>query len=331
VTPSISVALCTFNGARFIEEQVASILSQTRVPDEIVVSDDGSTDATVVMVEAALAAFNAAHSSTPVRLLVLRNATALGVVRNFQQAVSAATSDLVALCDQDDRWHPQRVEAALAEFEGRPKLLLLFSDARLIDDRGEPLRYSLFEALAMSTRERDDIRSGRGLAALLARNVVTGATTMFRRDLLRAALPFPAEWVHDEWLAAIAASLGTIDFVDAKLIDYRQHGSNVIGAQKLTFAAKVGKLREPRESRNELLVDRAAVLVERLSSLDPPVQSSRMNRQDRRFQQVGWPGLVPSSGSSGLAGIALTVEDYRTCFATPSNRRARWPVILWGE
>jgi glycosyltransferase involved in cell wall biosynthesis len=274
VTPTISVALCTFNGERFIAEQVGSILSQTHLPQEIVVSDDGSTDGTVLLVEAALGAFNASHPRTPVQLTVLRNANALGVVRNFEQAISATKSELVVLCDQDDRWGPERIEVALAEFETRPNLLLLFGDARLIDDRGDPLRYSLFDALAITPRERTDIRAGNGLAALLARNIATGATTMFRRKLLRAALPFPREWIHDEWLAAIGASTGQIDFVDAALIDYRQHGANVIGAQKLSFAAKVGKLREPRESRNQLLVDRASVLVDRLSSLAPAVRSS---------------------------------------------------------
>jgi glycosyltransferase involved in cell wall biosynthesis len=276
VTPTISVALCTRNGERFIAEQVGSILAQTRVPEEIVVSDDGSTDSTVAIIEAAVAEHRAANPGAPIRLTVLRNETALGVVRNFEQAISATTGDLIALCDQDDRWRPGRVQLALDEFERRPELLLVYGNARLIDDAGVPLRYSLFEALEIGENERQRIRSDNAFAALMARNLVTGATTMIRRSLLAAALPFPEQWVHDEWLAAIAASTGSIDFLDEEIIDYRQHGANVIGARKLGFGDKVARLREPREARNRLLVDRATALVDRLTGLRAVVPEARL-------------------------------------------------------
>jgi glycosyltransferase involved in cell wall biosynthesis len=272
LTTTISVALCTRNGERFISEQVASILNQTRLPNELIVSDDGSTDATLELIEAAMADFVATNPAHGVQLTVLRNPTALGVVRNFEQAIAATTGELVALCDQDDRWHPRRIELAVAEFETRPDVLLVYGDARLVDERGEPLRHSLFEALDITESERHGVRSGDALGALIARNLVTGATTMIRRTLLDAALPFPAAWVHDEWLAAIAAATGSIDYLDAEIIDYRQHGANVIGAEKLGFAARLGKLREPREQRNRLLRERASALVDRLAQLGTAVR-----------------------------------------------------------
>jgi glycosyltransferase involved in cell wall biosynthesis len=284
LTSSISVALCTLNGERFVAEQVESILGQTRLPDEIVVSDDGSTDATVAIIEGAVRDFADANPASKIRLKVLRNPTALGVVRNFEQAISATRSELVVLCDQDDRWHPERLELAALQFEAREQLLLLFGDARLVNDAGLPLRYSLFDAVGVTRRERDQIRAGAGLAPLLARNIVTGATTMIRRKLLDAALPFPSEWVHDEWLAAIAAATGPIDFLDQQLIDYRQHGANVIGAQKLSFAAKLRRLREPREARNQLLVDRATALVTRLRQLGSDVPAAELRLAEAKLQ-----------------------------------------------
>jgi GT2 family glycosyltransferase len=278
VTPTISVALCSFNGAQFIAEQIESILTQDRLPDEIVLSDDASSDSTVSVVEGTLARFAVANPDRHVALRLLRNAAPLGVTRNFEQAVSAATGDFIVLSDQDDRWAPDRVSRAVETFERHPDLLLVFSDANLVDAQGVRLGESLFGALSFTARERAQIGAGDGLAALLSRNLATGATTMFRRELLDAALPFPAAWVHDEWLAAIAAAIGRVGFLPERLIDYRQHGGNVIGAEKIGLPGKFSKLREPREQRNRSLVERSAVLVDRLAQMGAAVSTADLDR-----------------------------------------------------
>lgn len=259
VQPSISVALCTHNGARFIDQQVASILAQTLLPTEIVLSDDASTDDTVARVRVALA-----HSA--IALTVIENRAALGVTRNFEQAIIATSGDIVALSDQDDRWLPDRLQklcSAIREHD----LLLVHSDARLVDEAGSPLGVTLLDALGVGAAERRQIHAADGLSVLMHRNVVTGATTAFTRRLLQSALPFPSAWVHDEWLAAIAAAVGRFDLVDEPLTDYRQHSSNQIGASELTIATRIARLREPREARNQRLVERASALVERLDAL----------------------------------------------------------------
>lgn len=286
MTTTISVALCTFNGERFIREQIQSILAQTRLPDELIVSDDASGDNTVALVEEMVAAFNASAVPRSISLRVLRNKASLGVTRNFEQAIVATTGDLIVLCDQDDKWMPTRVAVALAQFESRPELLLLFGNARLVDASGGLFRGSLFGALGVTIRERNEIRSGDALVALLGRNLVTGATTMFRRELLASALPFPVEWVHDEWLAVVAAATGVIDFVDDELIDYRQHGSNEIGAQKLSLAARLRKLREPREERNRRLVARASVLEDRLVTFGTAATSLDRSREKTAHEKA---------------------------------------------
>jgi glycosyltransferase involved in cell wall biosynthesis len=276
VTPTVSVALCTFNGERFIAEQIASIFAQTRLPQELIVSDDGSTDATLELITAEVARLGAAAGSARVTLRILHNPVPLGVVRNFQQAVSATTGDFVVLCDQDDRWATDRIERALDAFAANPGLLLLHADANLIDAADNPLGDTLFGALAMTARERELIASGHALVALLGRNLVTGATTMFRRSLLQPALPFPSSWVHDEWLAAVAAATGRMDFLPDRLIDYRQHGGNAIGAGRIGFSGRLAKLREPREERNRALVDRAAALVDRLTEIGSAVPAENL-------------------------------------------------------
>ena len=267
MTAVISVALCTFNGAHFISEQVASILAQSRMPDEIVLSDDGSTDSTVVIAQATVDQFRRDNPDRAPELRLLCNPVALGVTRNFEQAIAATRGDYVALCDQDDRWRFDRVELAAARFDTEPDLLLLNTDARLIDGDGNPLGDTLFAALAVTNHERAQIARGDALRALLGRNLVTGATTMFRRTLLDAAVPFPPSWVHDEWLAVIAAATGRINFIEDTLIDYRQHGGNAIGAGRIGMSGRMAKLREPRSTRNRQLVDRASALVDRLGEL----------------------------------------------------------------
>ncbi|MDI2099420.1 glycosyltransferase family 2 protein [Ruicaihuangia caeni] len=258
---SVSVALCTYNGERYVDEQVRSILSQSRLPDEVVVADDGSTDQT-------LAIIRVAFEGSSVRLVVLEpEESPLGVTANFERAVRACSGDLIALCDQDDVWHFDRLDRALREFDQSPRLLLQHSDARLTDADGRPLGVTLFEGLSISPAELELIGHGRAFDAYLRRNLATGATVVFRRSLLEAALPFPREWVHDEWLAIMAAAIGTTQALEAQLIDYRQHGSNQIGVQKPTLRYKIGRMLEPRADRYQRLAERSAVLRSRLEAL----------------------------------------------------------------
>lgn len=272
MTAVVSVALCTHNGERYIEAQMRSILDQDRPPAEIVLSDDSSVDSTVAIVERVVAEWG---PEAP-RLIILRNPEPLGVVLNFEQAVRATTGDLIALCDQDDVWHPGRLRALVGRFERNPELLLVHSDARLVDDRGVPLGHSLLEALEVTSTELEEIRSGRAFGALLKRNLVTGATVVASRSLIDRAVPFPEPWVHDEWLAVVAAATGELELVRDELIDYRQHGANQIGVRKLSIPQKIRRLFEPRDDRYRYLTRRAEVLVARLADLGTLVPDARL-------------------------------------------------------
>ncbi|MEO8729099.1 MAG: glycosyltransferase family 2 protein [Rhodoferax sp.] len=237
---SISVALCTHNGARFIREQIHSICGQSLVPDQLVVSDDASGDQCVELIEAAVGSWQR-QSQRSLDLRVLRNDIPLKVSKNFEQAVMACTGDLIALCDQDDIWHSDRLAQIAAEFEQRPELLLLHGNARLVDDQGLVLPGSLFSALEVRPFELEWIHGQRAFDVFLRRNLVTGATTVFRRSLLKYALPFPKEWLHDEWLGMVAAAIGGVDVLEQPLTDYRQHASNQIGARREPLIAKFHK------------------------------------------------------------------------------------------
>ncbi|NYI42461.1 glycosyltransferase family 2 protein [Demequina lutea] len=260
--PRISVALCTHNGEAFIEQQLLSILSQDPAPWEVVVSDDASKDGTVAIVERAVADWNSSLP-TPIELVMLRNATPLGVTANFEQAIAACGGDLIALSDQDDVWHPGRLARVLDILAERPTVRVVASDATLVDREGVRLGYSLFEALEVTERDLALVNGQQPFATLMRRNIITGATMVFRRDVLDVAMPFPSSWVHDEWIATMGAALGDVVLVEDQLIDYRQHGGNQIGALRLSLPDKVRRLFEPRADRNARLLVRAEALAER--------------------------------------------------------------------
>ncbi|MEO6944930.1 MAG: glycosyltransferase family 2 protein [Lacisediminihabitans sp.] len=287
MTPTVSVALCTYNGARYLREQLLSILGQSVPATEIVLSDDGSTDDTVAIARRTLADARSSGQEPAVRLTVIENAAPLGVARNFEQALGECTGDFIALCDQDDIWHPGRLERLVQEFAGRPEVLLVHSDAALVAEDGSALGLTLFDALEVTPSEKAEIHSGHGFDTLLRRNLVTGATTMVRAELVRRATPFPESWIHDEWMAMIAAASARFDLVDEPLTDYRQHGGNQIGARKLNVRDKIRKLREPRLERNTQLVARASALVSALEALGDTVPSEVLEKSRHKLEHEG--------------------------------------------
>lgn len=290
-----SIVLCTYNGARFLEAQWRTLLAQTRPPDEIVVRDDASSDATPAL----LKDLAVAAGARGVRVHVIPNPRNLGYVRNFEAALRDATGDVLFLCDQDDEWHPEKIATLLDAFERRVDLLLACTDARRVDAAGDPLPRSLFEVLAVTARERQRIHAGDGFGVLLRRSLATGATIALRRSLLRDALPIAPGWVHDEWLAIIAAARGGFDSIEVPLIDYRQHAGNEIGMPDRGLAAKWHDLRRPRAASLRWFTVRAEGLLARLLELPAQTANARYPEQVRdrlahlrvRSSIHGWPWM----------------------------------------
>lgn len=292
MTLDISVALCTRNGARYLPAQIRSICTQEPLPREIIVSDDGSTDDTLAVVRETIALCGVADR---IALRVFSNTPPLGVTRNFEQAVRACSHELIVLCDQDDVWHPGRLARMAAQFEARPDLLLLHTDARLVDAELQPLGSTLFHALEVQPAELEAISRGDAFSVLLRRNLVTGATTMFRRTLLDAALPFAPEWVHDEWLAAIAAATGRMDVLPEPTIDYRQHASNQIGARRLTLSEKIAKAFAERGDKHVARLHRADALLQRLLQLGDRVPAAWLEAQRAKVAHQRFRAGLPKA------------------------------------
>lgn len=210
----VSIALATFNGERFLKSQLNSIFNQTYKDIEVIACDDASTDDTPLI----LKEYSKKHN-----LRYFINPTNIGFVKNFEKCLSYCNGDFIALSDQDDIWKPTKIETLIQNIGNNS---LICSDASLID--------SFDQVFAESFREYSNIVIPQypvTLKNLLFTNYVTGCTALFKKELLKTALPFPeGERYHDWWLAIIAAKVNGICYLQAPLVLYRQHSHNDTGA-----------------------------------------------------------------------------------------------------
>jgi hypothetical protein len=269
---TVSVALRVYNSSRFVGEQLASILAQTALPDQIVVGDDGSSDETLDIV---VGMVDEARRSGATIELTLLPSEHVGIAANIQRTLAACNGEVVGVCDHDDRCHPTRFERIRREFEQRPDLMCLHGEADLIDENGAPLGGRLTESQLVTARERGRYAAGEAFEVLIRRNIVTGATAAFRRSLVPIAVPHPPDWVYDEWLGIVAAGMGGLGFMADPQLDYRQHSSNKAGVGRST-GQRAGMLLTSGTSRNARLVRRAEQLCEQLEELGPRVAPHRL-------------------------------------------------------
>jgi glycosyltransferase involved in cell wall biosynthesis len=248
----VEVLLATYQGARFLEQQLESLLAQTHANWSAIARDDGSTDATPEI----LARYAARH---PQRFRILPgNGQRLGAAQNFATLIVASRAPRVMFCDQDDVWLPEKIEvtlAAMADLEGRRGAscpALVFTDLRVVDEGLAPLGDSLWRY-----QGTDPERLSRLPRALL-QNCVTGSTAMVNRPLIELSVPIPVQArMHDWWLALVAISFGAIAPVRRPTVLYRQHGRNDRGAARFSFLREAARALD-RESWRRTSETRAA-------------------------------------------------------------------------
>ena len=223
------MVLPTYNGAAYLEAQLASIHAQTLQPNRVILRDDGSSDGTAALIAHLQERYGA-------WLQVLSADGNLGCTANVNRLLEATSAPYVALADQDDLWLPQKLEQALALMQqlealnGADTPLLVHSDLELVDGQAQPLGSRYLQRQRLNPHRTDPVD-------LALTNVVTGCTALLNRALLQKALPIPAEaLMHDWWLALVASAFGQIALVEEPGVLYRQHGSNVLGAQGLGLA-----------------------------------------------------------------------------------------------
>jgi glycosyltransferase involved in cell wall biosynthesis len=218
---TVSIAVCTYNGEEFIAAQLQSLNEQTLLPSEIIICDDASTDRTVEIVTHFIK-----DASFPVKLFV--NSQRLGFSRNFQKAANLCNSELIALCDQDDVWLPEKLQRCVNMFDA-PNVLLCHHNCSVVD-----------RDLRVLVHLGDDCgpyRAGIHRSTLDPRRNPRGCTMVFSRALLDfgdkwlASISYDEEHfvmeTHDEWFYGLAAGLGPVAYLNEPLVLYRQHGRNV--------------------------------------------------------------------------------------------------------
>lgn len=236
----ISVVVTSCNGEAYLEDQLASILAQSRLPDEVILGDDASDDASLQIVRSVLGDFSGDFS-------LLRSGERLGLIANLTRCLHQASGDFLVFADQDDIWKPQklaRLESAASE---APGALMLFSDARVVGPDGRPLGRSLWQDVGFGPA-RQRLWAEDPVRVLRQRTIVTGAAMAARRGFVLSALPFPATCWHDEWLTLAATLQGSIPVaVPEELIDYRVHSGNTAGLPSRQWRQRIAQAGWPRE------------------------------------------------------------------------------------
>ncbi|WP_321996266.1 glycosyltransferase family 2 protein [Draconibacterium orientale] len=201
---TISVCIPTFNGGQFIKEQLDSILNQTRAVDEIIISDDSSTDHTVEIIK----------SFADPRIKLFEKQQFSSPIFNLEFALKQATGDYILLADQDDVWMPDKVEILIDELTTSK---LVISDGVVINQEGKEIASSIF----------DIYNSRKGFCKNLVKNSYMGCCMAFHKDLLPIVIPFPKKIaMHDLWIGLNAELYTKPVFCPAKLIKYRRHDFN---------------------------------------------------------------------------------------------------------
>lgn len=211
----ISVCLATYNGEKYIKQQLSSILSQFSPNDEIIISDDGSNDNTLKII----------RDFKDQRIKIFNNEGPHGVVPNFENAIEHATGDYIFLCDQDDIWASDKVKRCMEVLQDYD---LVIHNSLLMDGEGNVSDVDFF-----SLRH-----SQSGYWKNLYKNSFIGCCMAFRREVLEYTLPFPKHilW-HDMWIGLMVEKRGKTKFIKDKLLYYRRHGNNASAtAEKSSFS-----------------------------------------------------------------------------------------------
>lgn len=206
-TPLVSIALCVYNGERFLREQLDSLVNQTYPNIEIIAVDDRSSDTSVSIVRE--------YQQRYPFIKIFENEQNLGYVKNFEKAVNLCQGDLIALSDQDDIWDLDKIRL---QVEAIGDSLLVYHDSALIDEDGNDADKKMSDIV--------NLYSGDNPKIFLLFNCISGHSCMIKKELLQWALPFHKDFFHDQWLAYVAANVGSIAVINQCLVQYRQHGSS---------------------------------------------------------------------------------------------------------
>lgn len=245
----IDILLATYNGEKYIQEQLDSILNQTYTNFNLYISDDCSSDSTVDILKE--------YEKKDSRIKVFVQEKNLGYVLNFEFLLKQVTSDYYMLSDQDDVWLPEKVEKSYNKLV-KENLDLVFTDLEIVDKNLNKIHDSMFKFLKIDKR----IKKYNDYRLLYLDNCATGCTIISRSKFLDLILPVPSTTkylIHDYWIALVVSMYGRISYIDEPLIKYRQHGNNQVGTDKLS--TKFPKFSMVRDLFVNVKIERFTVFV----------------------------------------------------------------------
>jgi glycosyltransferase involved in cell wall biosynthesis len=241
-----SIALCTYNGDRFLKEQLQSLENQSIPANEIIICDDDSTDNTLQIIQ---------EFSAKLPIKFFQNKPALRTIKNFEYAISLCTGDIIFPCDQDDFWMPQKIEKMVQYLQENPDKEVVCSNARMVDEQLKDLGASLWDKVRLWEQQISDWKNGKAFDLLLQGNRVTGCTLAMRYDFAKRAIPFPTDihpdFIHDGWIGILGALNNRIGLLDEALVLYRQHENQQVGiiqrtTEKVEFTSRFSRPRNQK-------------------------------------------------------------------------------------
>lgn len=232
----VDVLLATYNGEKYLKEQLDSILKQTHKKIKVIISDDGSKDGTIDILKE--------YEQKDSRIELYMQKENLGVVKNIEFLMKKVKSPYYMLADQDDYWMPEKIEKSLKKIE-QEKADLVFGDLEVVDKNLKTL-YSSFNDYMLLTRKIKKYINDYRINYLY--NCVTGCTVLAKKETIEKIVPLPTKskyLIHDYWIGLMVALNGKLAYMPEKYIKYRQHGDNQVGTEKISHGFK--KLEQVRE------------------------------------------------------------------------------------
>lgn len=234
----ISIVVATFNGEKYLQEQLNSFINQTVLPDEIIISDDGSTDSTMLL----LKEFKKSCSCS---ICIVENICNHGVTGNFENAAKLATGDIVFFSDQDDVWYPNKIEETIKVFDKYPDCVGVVSDADCVDVNLKKLDVTFndgawpqFKQLSYNEDNCFLLFHEVMLETVIKGNILGGCCLALRNSYLRMMFPFCPSIYHDDWLCFCMFVLGDVVALNKSLFAYRIHGNNTVGFESINSNKK---------------------------------------------------------------------------------------------
>lgn len=276
---TLSIALCTYNGSRFLREQLQSLADQTLQPFEVVICDDCSLDNTISIIQ---------EFSNVLNIKTFVNDFSLKVTKNFEKAISLCSGDIILMCDQDDVWHADKLAKIQSCFQEKPSQLVVFCDADLVNESGQSLGKNFWSIVRFHQPQIQEFKQGNAVEILLAGNRSAGCMMAFRKELRTTIIPFPTHiplMIHDNWITIVAAMLDKIGLIEEQLNFYRQHSFQQIGTRSkeegefITFKERFLRPRNEKTAPFLEKRDYFCVLKEALSE--------RIEADNQNFKHLG--------------------------------------------